>query len=435
MNQLDATKSGFLVCIGICIFIFIFLYVRNTIPDEPKEEPTYPETTECGFYPDEICSALFEGKGAAPQIGQLCQQNTHEPEITPCLGTPGSCNCSLIFQGLHFITRPLSAEEENFSLAYIITIHKELAMFVKLLRAIYVPQNVYCIHIDEKSPQSYKAAVKNLVDCFENIFISSKRETVIYGGFSRLQADINCMKDLVSSTFRWKYVINLCGQDYPIKTNKEIIQYIKSKWNGKNMTPGVIQPAHMKHRTHQSYKEYVHQGNAYVYPTKKEKKDPPHNLTIYFGSAYYVLTRQFVEFTLTDVRAKDLLEWSKDTYSPDEHYWVTLNRLKDAPGATPNAEWEGHIRAIKWKDMEGVVHNGCKGHYVRNICVYGLGDLQWIIESPHLFANKFELTTYPLVMECLERRYRLKVLNQAEVPSESHWHLQDTCYFNMKINI
>ncbi|NXL88126.1 GCNT7 acetylglucosaminyltransferase, partial [Alectura lathami] len=236
-------------------------------------------------------------------------------------------NCSTVLKTLHFITRPLSDEEGNFSLAYIITIHKELEMFVKLLRAIYMPQNIYCIHVDEKSPQDYKAAVQNIVNCFENIFLSSKRESVVYGGFSRLQADINCMRDLVHSKIQWNYVINLCGQDYPIKTNKDIIKYIKSKWNGKNMTPGVVQPLHMKYRTQVSYREYVHSGKSHVYPTKNIKSKPPHNLTIYFGSAYYILTKEFVEFTLTDARAKDLLEWSRDTYSPDEHYWVTLNRV------------------------------------------------------------------------------------------------------------
>uniref|UniRef100_A0A8C8S149 Glucosaminyl (N-acetyl) transferase family member 7 n=1 Tax=Pelusios castaneus TaxID=367368 RepID=A0A8C8S149_9SAUR len=433
MNQLDATKSGFLACIGICIFIFIFISVKNRFPREPSEQKFFQDIAECGFYPDELCSALFEGKTAALQIGNSCQQIINQPEMCDCIRTP--CNCSTLLNSLHFITRPLSEEEGNFSLAYIITIHKELEMFVKLLRAIYLPQNVYCIHIDEKSPQDYKTAVQTLVNCFENIFISSKRENVVYAGFSRLQADINCMKDLVNARTQWNYVINLCGQDYPIKTNKEIIQYIKSKWNGKNITPGVVQPPHMKHRTHFSHKEYVHSGTSYVYPTKNVKDDPPHNLTIYFGSAYYVLTRQFVEFILTDVRAKDLLEWSKDTYSPDEHYWVTLNHLSDAPAATPNAEWEGNIRAIKWKDQEGVVHNGCKGHYIRDICVYGLGDLQWIIESPNLFANKFEPTTYPLVMDCLERHYRLKVLQQADVPLEAHWHFQDSNYFNMKLNV
>ncbi|KFV40881.1 Beta-1,3-galactosyl-O-glycosyl-glycoprotein beta-1,6-N-acetylglucosaminyltransferase 7, partial [Gavia stellata] len=437
MNPLDATKSGFLVCIAVCMFIYTFIYLKDTLSEEPNEQKINAKIAECGFYPDELCSALFVGKTAAFKIGNFCQ-NTYQPKPLSCIQT--SCNCSMVLKTLHFISRPLSDEEGNFSLAYIITIHKELEMFVKLLRAIYMPQNIYCIHVDEKSPKDYKAAVQNIVNCFENIFISSKRENVVYAGFSRLQADINCMRDLVHSKIQWNYVINLCGQDYPIKTNKDIIQYIKSKWNGKNMTPGVVQPLHMKHRTQVSYREYVHSGMSYVYPTKNIKAKPPYNLTIYFGSAYYILTKEFVEFTLTDARAKDLLEWSRDTYSPDEHYWVTLNRLnepyvfKDAPGATPNANWEGNIRAIKWKDQEGTIHKGCKGHYIRDICVYGLGDLQWIIESPHLFANKFEPATYPLVMDCLERHYRLKVLHQAEVPIEDHWRFQEENYFNMKLN-
>lgn len=35
--------------------------------------------------------------------------------------------------------------------------------------------------------------------------------------------------------------------------------------------------------------------------------------------------------------------------------------FKDAPGATPNAGWQGDLRAIKWKDQEGLSHKGCKG--------------------------------------------------------------------------
>uniref|UniRef100_A0A2K6QAG9 Glucosaminyl (N-acetyl) transferase family member 7 n=1 Tax=Rhinopithecus roxellana TaxID=61622 RepID=A0A2K6QAG9_RHIRO len=403
MSQLQVTKSGLVVSAVICIFIF--LYLRNPTPAELKKEPVHSEVVECGFYPDELCSALSEGKGAAPQIAKFCK-TPHKSEIHAHLHTPG--NCSRISRGLHFITRSLSTEEGDFSLAYIITIHKELAMFVQLLRAIYVPQNVYCIHVDEKK--------------------------MAYAGFTRLQADINCMKDLVHSKFQWNYVINLCGQDFPIKTNREIIHYIRSKWNDKNITPGVIQPPHIKSKTSQSHLEFVPEENVYAPPNNRFKDKPPHNFTIYFGSAYYVLTRKFVEFILTDIRAKDMLQWFKDIHSPEQHYWVTLNQLKDAPGATPDAGWEGNVRAIKWKSEEGNVHDRCKGRYVQDICVYGPGDLPWLIQSSSLFANKFEPSTDPLVVTCLERRHRLQVLRQAEVPIEPHWHFQQQSHFNMRLN-
>ncbi|XP_066092629.1 beta-1,3-galactosyl-O-glycosyl-glycoprotein beta-1,6-N-acetylglucosaminyltransferase 7-like isoform X2 [Saccopteryx bilineata] len=327
MSQLRASKPGLLLCTAICISIF--LYLRNPSPEESEEKPTYPAVVECGFYPDELCSALFEGKEAAPQVAKFCK-NTHESEILAHLHTAG--NCSWMTQGLHFISRPLSAEEGNFSLAYVITGHKELAMFVQLLRAIYVPQNVYCIHIDEKAPKKHMTAVQTLINCFENIFISSKREKGANTGFLRLQAEINCMKDLVQSKLQWNYVINLCRQDFPIKTNREITHHIRSKWNDKNNTPGVIQPANIKSKTSQSPPKSTPEGNVYVSPNKGFKGEPPHNLTIYFGSAYYVLTRKFVQFVLSDIRARDMLQWSKDIRCPERHYWVTLNRIKERTG-------------------------------------------------------------------------------------------------------
>ncbi|KAM5304010.1 beta-1,3-galactosyl-O-glycosyl-glycoprotein beta-1,6-N-acetylglucosaminyltransferase 7-like [Glossophaga mutica] len=427
MSRLRATKPGLLLGVAACVSAL--LYFRSPAREEPGAEPPSPAVAECGFYPDELCSALFEGKGEASQVAKFCN-SPHGSEILAHLHAPG--NCSRISRGLRFIPRPLSAEEGNFSLAYVMTVHKELAMFVRLLRAIYAPQNVYCVHMDERAPKKYKSAVQTLVSCFENVFISSKRGKGAPPGFVRLQADLNCMEDLVHSRFQWNYVLNLCGQDFPIKTNKEIIHYIRSKWNGKNITPGVIQPAKTKSTTSQSQPGSTPEASVYVSPNKGFEEEPPHNLTIYFGSAYYVLTREFVQFVLTDARAKDMLQWSKALQSPERHYWVTLNRLEDAPGATPNAGWEGNVRATKRRSEEGDAHDGCKGHSDQDSCVYGPADLPRLALSPSLFASKFESSTEPLVVACLERWQRRRVLQQAEVPVEPHWHFPQQSHFRAK---
>ncbi|XP_029006540.1 beta-1,3-galactosyl-O-glycosyl-glycoprotein beta-1,6-N-acetylglucosaminyltransferase 7 isoform X2 [Betta splendens] len=329
--------------------------------------------------------------------------------------------CSDLIRELHFITSPLSQEEEDYPLAFIVTIHKDLELFVRLLRAIYMPQNIYCIHVDSKATREYKAAVQRLVSCFQNVFLSSHSETVTYAGFSRLQADLNCMQDLVKSKVRWKKVVNLCGQDFPVKSNRELVQYMQSKlWRDRNMTPGVKQPASMWHRTHL---QHIEIKGSHVALKGHKKAPPPHNLQVYFGTAYYALTRAFVDFVLKSQIARELLQWSKDTFSPDEHYWVTLNHIKDAPGSYIDGGWEGEIRAIKWRDQEGRKHNGCKGHYVRDICVYGTEDVQWIINLNSMFANKFESRTYPEALDCLELWHRNKVLSQATVPRDSSWLL------------
>ncbi|XP_045154059.1 N-acetyllactosaminide beta-1,6-N-acetylglucosaminyl-transferase-like isoform X2 [Echinops telfairi] len=228
----------------------------------------------------------------------------------------------------HYITGTLSSEEAAFPLAYTVAIHKDFDTFARLFRAIYMPQNVYCVHVDEKATAEFKEAVQQLLSCFPNAFLASKMEPVVYGGISRLQADLNCMRDLAAAEVPWKYVINTCGQDFPLKTNKEIVQYLKG-FKGKNLTPGVLPPAHAIGRTKYVHREFSANNISYVIKTGKLKTPPPHNMTIYFGTAYVALSRGFINFVLQDQRALDLLSWSKDTYSPDEHFWVTLNRIPE----------------------------------------------------------------------------------------------------------
>ncbi|KAG7478291.1 hypothetical protein MATL_G00079090 [Megalops atlanticus] len=379
MLQLEGTKCSFLFCLGICVLICSAIYLKAKISSAPAAQQIF---VSCRPFP-QYCTAL------------LTRGEETEWQRRDCLGEgyflSSQLNCSRMVKELHFITSPLSREEEEYPLAFIITIHKELEMFARLFRAIYAPQNVYCIHVDDKSPLQYKTAVQRLAACFPNVFLSSVSEKVTYAGFSRLKADINCMRDLVKSPVRWKRVINLCGQDFPIKSNLELVRYMQSsKWRDRNMTPGIKQPSSMRYRTQTQHREI---RGSHVAPRGKghKKGPPPHKVQIYFGTAYYSLTRPFVDFVLQSQVARDLLEWSKDTYSPDEHYWVTLNHIK--------------------------------GYYIRDICIYGLEDLQWIIDKNSMFANKFETKTSPGALDCLEQWHRQKVLQQAEVPIQPEWQL------------
>ena len=74
------------------------------------------------------------------------------------------------------------------------------------------------------------------------------------------------------------------------------------------------------------------------------------------------------------------------------------------------------------------------GHYVHDICIYGNGDLKWLINSSSLFANKFELTAYPLTVECLELRLRERTLNQSEIAIQPSWHFWSTATHSLKGN-
>ncbi|KAK2174637.1 hypothetical protein NP493_787g01058 [Ridgeia piscesae] len=218
---------------------------------------------------------------------------------------------------------PLDQEEAKFSIAYNIIMHRHIEQVERLLRAIYRPQNVYCIHVDLNSPAEVHAGMLSLARCFPNVFIATKLEYVVYAGFSRLQADINCMSDHVKRDDRWRYLINVAGEAFPLRTNAEIVKILKI-YNGANDIEGV----------------YGRRIKRFRKLRKTGQKNPPipHHFDVVKGSAYGIFSRAFVEFLLTDTKAKDLLQWSRKTYSPDEFYWSTLHHTYRNPHRlTPGA--------------------------------------------------------------------------------------------------
>ncbi|XP_037699233.1 N-acetyllactosaminide beta-1,6-N-acetylglucosaminyl-transferase-like [Choloepus didactylus] len=330
-------------------------------------------------------------------------------------------SCPYYVTQSHYITAPLSTEEATFPLAYIMMVSQDFDTFERLFRAIYMPQNVYCIHIDKKATNVFKLAVGQLLECFPNTFLASKSEFITYGGISRLQADLNCMRDLLASSVPWRYLINTCDHDFPLKTNKEIVQYLKTL-NGKNITPYLASIVKSAERIKYVHIERRIGKHSFILKRRKRKNPPPNKLKIHFGSTYVALTRDFVHFALFNKIAIDLLQWSQDTYSPDEHFWITRNKIPGVPGSMAPGISDMSLRAVKWIFQENI-HQGCNGHYWRNMCVYGPGDLKWLYTSSSMFVNKLELGTYPLTLECLEMRLRERALNQSEIPVEPDWHL------------
>ncbi|XP_042563359.1 beta-1,3-galactosyl-O-glycosyl-glycoprotein beta-1,6-N-acetylglucosaminyltransferase 3-like [Clupea harengus] len=323
-------------------------------------------------------------------------------------------DCSAYIKDRGFLTVARSGEERDFPIAYSMVIHEKIEMFERLLRAVYTPQNVYCVHVDKKSPENFMKAAEAIVSCFPNVFVASKLERVVYATWSRVQADLNCMNDLLNSTVEWKYLINTCGTDFPIKTNTEMVRALQVL-NGWNSLESEATPEYKKARW-----EYHHNvTESGVIRTGIKKSPPPISSPMFSGNAYFVLSREFVEHLFKSPEAKALLEWAKDTYSPDEHLWASLQRMPGMPGSSPSnnkydmTDLNSIARLVKWVSLEGDIRKGapyptCDGMYRREVCVYGAGDLKWILSQHHLLANKFDPEVDDVVLKCLEHYLRMK---------------------------
>ncbi|XP_027128792.1 beta-1,3-galactosyl-O-glycosyl-glycoprotein beta-1,6-N-acetylglucosaminyltransferase 3-like [Larimichthys crocea] len=234
-------------------------------------------------------------------------------------------DCPAFIEERGFITVPLSEEEKDFPIAYSMVIHEKIEMFERLLRAIYAPQNIYCVHVDRKSSETFRIAVGAIISCFPNVFIASRLESVVYASWSRVQADLNCMEDLLSSHIQWRYLLNTCGTDFPIKTNREMVQALTAL-QGRNSMETEVTREHKKVRW-----QYHYNVTDVITWTDVTKSPPPISVPMFQGNAYVVVSRAFVKHVMEDSEVQKFLEWEKDTYSPDEHLWATLQRIPSVP--------------------------------------------------------------------------------------------------------
>ncbi|XP_070180564.1 N-acetyllactosaminide beta-1,6-N-acetylglucosaminyl-transferase-like [Littorina saxatilis] len=265
----------------------------------------------------------------------------------------------------------------------------------RLLRAIYRPHNVYCIHVDLKSDLDFRTSIELMASCLQNVFVSPVSVDVVWARFTNVEPEILCMRHSWRQNVKWRYFINLTGQEFPLKTNKELVRILKA-YHGANDVGGIRDPP--------------------IFRWRWQRFSPaPYNLTIYKGSVHVAVSREFVDYVLNTRVGKTLLEWERPVMHPDESYFNTLNNNPQlgVPGsATVNHTSNQHaayFSRLKIWGSEKDKYGGCKGKFVRDICHFGVGDLPLLTKSPQLFANKFSYDHQPLSYDCLEEWYFHKV--------------------------
>ncbi|BFZ15158.1 hypothetical protein BsWGS_18197 [Bradybaena similaris] len=300
-----------------------------------------------------------------------------------------------------------SDEEKNFPIAFIILFHNNIDQIMFLLRAIYRPHNVYCLTVDEKNDQAFISYVKNVFQCLPNVFVASQLERIVYAGFSRLMADIHCMRDLLKHPVQWKYVINMPGSQFPLRTNLELVRILTIQ-KGSNDIEGVPRPASVPNRyqlKHDSVRDPASGFIKVMAVSPRQKNDPPpHNMTIVKGSTYGTFSRAFVHFALHHPIAKEFLEYSRYFKSPDEYFWATLQHtnLVQVPGGfTGEPGSTRYFTSYSLWDRNGTTTT-CYGKFVHKICVFSPEDLPNLIKQNFLFANKFFIYSHPAALHCMD---------------------------------
>ena len=183
------------------------------------------------------CAAMFRGDQAAIEHGR--EYASAHPRRTASNDDyiEMAANCSRFRQTRGYAMKPLSKEEYDFPIAFSILMYDGVEQVERLLRSIYAPQNVYCIHVDHKADDAVLAAMMSVSRCFPNVFIASRLQSVYWGHISIVLAEMNCLHDLMP--YRWRYFINLSGQMFPFHSNAELVKIFRL-YDGANDIEGTL---------------------------------------------------------------------------------------------------------------------------------------------------------------------------------------------------
>ena len=322
-------------------------------------------------------------------------------------------NCSHLVEE-YFNNFYVSPEEESFPLAYILLVHTNVRQVLRLLKVIYRPQNLYCIHPDAKQGKDFVRVFSQISYCLSNVFVASKLESVYYAYHTIVDAQLNCMQDLLKfDPSRWKYTINLCGRELPLMTNREIVQTLM-KLNGSS----VIKLRDFPKETLLRFVYKIGLAHSIYYTifgytslSWSELVHMPHGIKLYKASNYMAMSRPFVSFLLTNETAIELREYMKDVIIADEYFYASLYGLPGVPGGPPEITYHSttpKVAARIWSHWNPPIM--CKGRMVHGSCVLSSGDLASIYSigvnanKPTFFFNKYFMEWDHVVMDCMEER-------------------------------
>jgi hypothetical protein len=279
--------------------------------------------------------------------------------------------------------RPTSQRE--ISIAYLILVHRFPEQFKRLFRAIYHPNNHYLISVDEKSGLAFFRDIEVFLSNFPNAHIVDSGK-VVWGGYSMVQAELDGMKYLLALDLNWDFFINLSGQDFPLKTQDYIHDFL-GKHKDSNFLK-IANQAKVRPNTMNRIENHFQETETGI-STVIRKRRFLEGVTSYIGGQWMILTRDFCDFMCHSSEVKKFEDFYRHTLIPDESFFQTVLMNTSFNGPIINDD----KRAIIWIP-DGTIKLRPK--------TFTQADLGFLLTGNNLFARKFDDKVDPNLLAILE---------------------------------
>ncbi|ARV58414.1 hypothetical protein BZZ01_06970 [Nostocales cyanobacterium HT-58-2] len=110
-------------------------------------------------------------------------------------------------------------------IAYIVLAHRNPEQLIRLISKLNTENTSFFIHIDQRSDAKIYQQIVTGLSHIQNVYFL-KRHKCFWGHFSIVEATIEGFKEVFSKKISFDWVFLISGQDYPIKPNSYIEEFL-----------------------------------------------------------------------------------------------------------------------------------------------------------------------------------------------------------------
>lgn len=293
-------------------------------------------------------------------------------------------------------------------IAYIILAYKLPEQLIRLVNRLDTPDSAFFIHLDSRTDDAIFKRLKNEFKSKRNVFFL-KRHASRWGRIGGIDAVLEGIKAIIESNQEFDYVVHLSGQDYPLKTNEEIQDFLASQ-----RPKSIIQFYPIPYPDHPHIDEFFTYWHLYVFKwhiifpkqnilsnstlnrmwntfAKSIKSRPklPYGYRPYYGSAYWCLHRDSIEYIYRFLKTHKLYyNYFRFVQYPDESFFHIL--LVNSP----LVDTLQNQRLVYLDFSSGNAHPA----------ILTRSDLEKILSSNKFFARKFDTLIDGSILDLIDEK-------------------------------
>lgn len=283
-------------------------------------------------------------------------------------------------------------------IAYIILAHKHPRQLIRLINRLDCDGTTFVVHIDKKADKNIQQELKNFSAHKSNIYLLDSQK-VYWGSFSMVSATIAALNEIFKRNLQFDYVKLLSGQDYPIKSNNQIKNFLLANQN-KSLIEYFPIPS--------KYWEDLGEENGgmdrirYWYSAIQKSKYNrlfrlpiiqrkfPKNFQPFGGSQWWLLSRECADYVNNFIISNPAFTlFFKNVYIPDEIFFQSI--IINSPFVEKIVNSDVTYKE-EWQYNAPSPENISKKDFPK------------LVKSPCLFARKFDLNKDVDILDLIDNK-------------------------------